>query len=147
MSINNLTKCKNCGNAISKIAKKCPNCGSLTKQEKMDNCRSCKKPLVRSKHLSINYSETIQNGTTKILAYNTHSPCPYCGDPKPLITVSSKKNFKIFSILTLIFGIIFAIPYFDNDRVGMFFMGLFFFPFALISICLGIKVIYESRFH
>lgn len=116
---NNLIKCEKCGFDISKKAKQCPRCYNATTLEVMDNCRSCGKKLVRNNHFSKYFSTYMKDGTTTRGKYIIeHTPCPYCGDPKPLLVLECKRSAKylvagiIFSILTgiLLFLILNTVP-------------------------------------
>jgi hypothetical protein len=83
-----LLKCPDCGKEISKNARICPHCKcdiATFKPQETEPCRTCKTPLVVKEHRA-----TVYKSDPKILdrspvsAHTVHTPCPKCGDPRPL---------------------------------------------------------------
>ena len=79
-------KCLNCPEQISSKAEECPSCRFPAKWN-LGKCRSCDKPLARTKHRFRSPYTYVVEGTTKGGDRIQHSPCPTCGEPQPLLTL------------------------------------------------------------
>lgn len=83
-----LTKCPSCGNKISQNAKTCPHCKCVIetfRKPEMKPCRSCRTPLVvKEHHATVYKSDPKILDRSPVSAHVKHTPCPHCGDPRPL---------------------------------------------------------------
>lgn len=107
--MNKLIECESCGASMSENADACPSCRQPVVPEQMANCRSCGKSLQVSKHCTQYVSSSIVNGTSTSTMHWRHTPCPSCGDPKPLFNVQLKLHLKatmkMFFMPALISGV------------------------------------------
>lgn len=81
-------KCPKCGNGLSPSAKNCPKCGAPANaaeyRRQYGPCRHCGALLERARHRQIHQSTYLRDGNTEYRHDVSHTPCPHCGDPKPL---------------------------------------------------------------
>lgn len=83
-----LQKCPKCGKEISKNARICPHCKcdiAAFKPKETEPCRTCKTPLIVEEHRATVYkSDPKILDRSSVSAHTVHTPCPKCGDPRPL---------------------------------------------------------------
>jgi predicted RNA-binding Zn-ribbon protein involved in translation (DUF1610 family) len=83
-----LRKCPDCGKEISKNARICPHCKcdvAAFKPEETERCRTCGTPLPVKEHRATVYkSDPTVLDRSPVSAHTVHTPCPKCGDPRPL---------------------------------------------------------------
>lgn len=128
--MNNMVKCEKCGNDISKQATKCPKCNSATKLVRLENCKSCKAPLVFDQHVrGFLYGFSIDQST-----------CPKCGDPQPLFFFTSdviKQRSRTLSYISLIFLAVSLLCWtflFSFDTILGVFLGGIYSLMAILQV-------------
>jgi hypothetical protein len=103
-----LVHCEKCGKEKSQKVKGCPHCGHrVLKPSETYPCRTCgkllEKAIYRAWSSSTYQTHFIQDGSshigTGIAGGATHSPCPNCGEPKPLF------RMIWFTIFTTVIGL------------------------------------------
>lgn len=82
-------KCLNCPEQISSKAEACPHC-QFPAGWNLGNCRACAAPLARAKHRFKSHYTYVVAGTTRGGDRIQHVPCPKCGEPQPLLTLSDR---------------------------------------------------------
>lgn len=105
-----LTKCPSCGNKISQNAKTCPHCTCVIetfRKPEMKPCRSCRTPLAVKEHYAMIYkSDPKILDRSPVSAHVKHTPCPRCGDPRPLDETfappRSKKPVLLAAVLAFV---------------------------------------------
>ncbi len=105
-----LTKCPSCGNKISQNAKTCPHCKCVIeafRKPEMKPCRSCGTPLaVKEHHAMVYKSDPKILDRSPVSSHIRHTPCPRCGDPRPLDEVyappRSKKTVLLITLLVIV---------------------------------------------
>jgi predicted RNA-binding Zn-ribbon protein involved in translation (DUF1610 family) len=83
-----LLKCPKCGKKISRDAMICPHCKcdiAASRPDDMERCRTCGTPLPVKEHRATVYkSDPTILDRSPVSAHTVHTPCPKCGDPRPL---------------------------------------------------------------
>ena len=98
-----MIECKNCKAQISPKATCCPQCNTPTSDKAYGHCRVCGTQLLRHLYKEVVVSSYQVEGTTRQSATVAHTPCPKCGDPKPLYNIGD--NMFVQKIIMLaIFG-------------------------------------------
>jgi hypothetical protein len=83
-----LVNCGSCSAKISAGADRCPKCGARNERKPVElmACRVCGSELEKAAHRRYSVSAGgVYNGTTQYHSSLEHSPCPKCGEPKPLL--------------------------------------------------------------
>ncbi len=116
-----LHKCPDCGKEISKNARICPHCKcdiAAFKPQETERCRTCGTPLVVKEHRA-----TVYKSDPKILdrspvsAHTVHTPCPKCGDPRPLDKANQPRRAgKMALVAALLIAAAGAAAYFFFGR-------------------------------
>lgn len=93
-----LLKCPNCEKEISRNATICPHCKCdmfAFRKPETRPCRVCKTPLIIKNHLSTEY-KSMPRVVDRILvtASLKYTPCPKCGEPRPILPDSSVSPMK-----------------------------------------------------
>jgi hypothetical protein len=109
-------KCTKCAATMAKDASGCPSCGAPAPWN-LGSCRTCNAPLARSQHRYKSHYTYVSvsngNGGTRGGSFWQHTPCPKCGDPRPLREFIDTPLGKLFS-----YGGIFA------GFIGMLVLGV-----------------------
>jgi len=104
-----LVKCPDCGKEISRNARICPHCKCDTTAagpKKTEPCRTCRTPLIVEEHRATVYkSDPKILDRSPVTAHTVHTPCPKCGDPRPLdkanMSPLAGKRMLVISLLVL----------------------------------------------
>lgn len=94
-----LVKCPHCEKEISQNARICPHCKCDTaafKKPETRPCRVCKTPLVVKDHLSTEYklAPWAIGRLSSVAASLKYTPCPKCGEPRPILLDSATSPMK-----------------------------------------------------
>ncbi len=106
-----LTKCPSCGNKISANATSCPHCKCIIenfRKPEMRPCRSCGSSLaVKEHYVTIYKSDPTILDRSPVSEHTKHTPCPKCGDPRPLegSTAKSSSPMKMIAAAILLLAI------------------------------------------
>lgn len=112
-----MVKCPDCGKKISKNAMICPHCKcSIAAFRKLETkpCRVCGAPLLVKDHLSVEYKSTPWIiDRSSVTEYLKHTPCPQCGEPRPILQAQESSWSKkiVVVVLALAVAVIAGIAY------------------------------------